>query len=222
MRQFLDDELQDGHPIRDGLTRVTEKLIGPIIKREIKSYTPMSDTNRGTATVHVSLTIIPYKISHLQSFNIQTITEDGIAEVNSRNTINPFYLHACATASSKAEAQALRKVLRLRKIVSADELSPADIELEGDVFNPDTIISKEQISIIDLICRRVNISVLDFISSGEIKYVFIEQIPSSKAQKMIKYLNEIQSQKVKSPVSKSYDPQWREVNYKRANNESTN
>jgi hypothetical protein len=224
MRQFMNEELEKGNPVRDGLVRVTEKLIGPIIKREIVSYSPATAENRGSATVHIRITIVPldtHVLSGYISRHGMLLTEDGIAECNSRNTPAPFHLHQAATASSKAEAQALRKALRLRRTVSADEITPDDMAFEGDVYIPDSPIVGEQITVIDLLCKRINISVLEFINTGSIKYAFIEQIPQSKAQSMTKYLGEILSANKLSPVKTPYDPHWRTVNQKKANNEST-
>jgi len=219
MRQFTDDELDGGKPIRDGLVRVSEKLIGPMVSRKVVNFSAPSDSNRGTSTVHMRLKFLVTNEAH-PLYN-EYLTEDGIAEVNSRNTPAPFHMHPSASASSKAEAQALRKVLRLRKMVAADEVTPDDMVLDGDVYMPEVPIVEEQITVIDLLCKRTNNSVLDFINSGQSKYVFVEQIPSSKAQTMIKFLNEIQSGKKESPIKKAYDPAWREKNYKRANRDES-
>ena len=216
IRQFRDDELQGGHPIRDGLERVAQKLIGPIVSKQITGNIGPNKDNYGTATVSVSLKFIVKNEQHplIDDYLIQ----DGIADVNSRNTPHPFNLHASSTAASKAESQALRKALGLRKLVAAEELAPDDAAIE-DVFLPDSVISNEQINIIDLLCRRTNLSVLEFINIGEIKYAFVKQIPSSKAQNMIKLLNEIQSGK-KTVTIKPYDPAWRVKEEQRINNES--
>lgn len=221
MRQFMNDELDNGKPIRDGLVRVTEKLIGPIVDRQIVSFIAPHKDNYGTATVHIRLHIALTNESHPAWGIVDSIREDGIAEVNSRNTPSPFSLHQAASAASKAEAQACRKLLRLRKMIAADEATPEDMAMDADVYVPESPITDEQKTVIDILCKRINISVLDFISVGEIKYMFIEQVPSHKAQSMIKFLSEIQSAKKESPVKKVYDPAWREKNHKRTNNEST-
>lgn len=222
MMQFADNELDKGNPIRDGLVRVAENLIGPITRREIVSFVDASSENRGSATVHIRLTLLLTNINHPLYEKVDFIIEDGIAEANSRNSPAPYHLHPAATASSKAEAQALRKALRLRRTVAADEITPEDMVMDGDIYTPDSPITSEQITLIDLLCRRVNISLLDFINSGEIKYAFIEQIPTSKAQRMLKFLNEIQSGKQKSPISKIYDPSWREKNNQQRMNTNEN
>lgn len=218
--QFADHELENGNPINHGLVRVAEKLVGPIVDRQIMNFTSAHKDNYGTSTVHVRLTLAVTNELHPLAKIVDVVNCDGIAEVNSRNTPSPFNNHPSSSAYTKAESQALRKLLRLRG-VSADEVTPDDMVLEGDVYVPETPISEEQIQVIDLVCKRANVNVLDFISSGEIKYMFIEQVPSHKGQAMIKFLNEIQSQKKESPVKKPYDGNWRETNMKRRQNEST-
>jgi len=220
MRQFSEEEMEGGHPLRDGLVRVTEKLLGPIIRREVVNFQSIgSDAYNNNVIVHIRLTINVVDDNHPAYGH--NIVEDGIAEVNRRNTPAPFHLHPAATASSKAEAQALRKILRLRKMVAADEITPDDMVLNDEPYIPDHPITEEQVVVMDLLCKRLDVSLLDFINSGQSKYVSVEQIPTSKAQSMIKFLNEIQSGKQQSPVSKKYDHSWREKNHKRLNDEST-
>src|SRR5690606_9299894 len=53
IRQFRDDEMDNGSPRRDGLVRVAEKVIGPIVKRNIVSYTGPTKDNLGNVMVHI-------------------------------------------------------------------------------------------------------------------------------------------------------------------------
>ena len=46
----------------------------------------------------------------------QIIREEDAADVNKYNTQEPYHMHATATATTRAEARALRKILRLRKV----------------------------------------------------------------------------------------------------------
>lgn len=211
LRQFRDDELQDGNPRHSGLLRITEKLLGPVIERIVVSFVAPSKDNFGTATVHSRLRIVINNEQH--PLRGEVISEDGIAEVNEGNSVAPYTLHAAATASSKAEAQAMRKALRLRNLVAADEVA-AEGSIGVNIFMPESIIAPEEITVIDIACKRVNMSVLDFIACGETKYLYVEEIPSSKAKSMIKFLNEIQSQKKTKPVEKPYDSGWRAKNEK--------
>lgn len=216
-----DDELENGNPIRDGLMRVAENVVGPLVDRQIVGFNPAHKENFGTATVHIRLTLAVTNEAHPAFGIVKTISEDGIADVNSMNTPNPFNKHQSSSASTKAEAQALRKILKLRKAVSADEVTPDDMQVDVDVYLPETPASPEQITLIDVICKRTNMSVLDFINAGEIKYAFVEQVPSYKAQSMIKFLTDIQSEKRERPTKKPYDVKWRELNASRGRNEST-
>lgn len=218
MRQFYDSELENQSPKWIGLVRVAEKLVGPIMSRKVIGFTEPGTHNRHTTMVQVRIAIKVRNETHPLFGDV--IEEDGLAEVNHQNTPHPFSLHPGASGSTKAESQALRKILRLRNVVAFEEKAPEDgIGLE-EMFLPDEPISLEQINVIDLMCSRTNISVIDFINCGEHKYAFIEQIPSSKAQGMLKYLCEIQSGRQTSPVKKPYDSAWREKNARRMNGES--
>lgn len=217
MRQFSNDELENGNPVRDGLQRVAERLIGPIANREIISFVAASKENYGEATVHIRLTFVVQNETH--ALYGQRVTEDGIANVSSTNTPAPFNFHQPGSAASKAEAQALRKALRLRRIISADEVTPEDA-LGYNAFVPDVAITQEHINILDLLCRKLNINLLEFINVGEAKYVYVEQVPGGVAQRMIQFLGEVQSGHKTSPCKNAYDPGWREKNEKKRNPQS--
>lgn len=210
MRQFRDDELEGGNPIHAGLIRVTELLIGPIYSRKVVSHIGPSDSNRGTATVAMRIKV---KVTNPQhAFVGELISEDGVGDVNNRNTPAPFHMHPSASAKTKAEAQALRNILRLRRVVSADEVAPEGSN-DNDLFSPDSLITDEHINVLDLVCKRTNISVLDYINCGRAKYGVVEQIPSSAAINMIKFLNKIQSGQEKRPENVGkYEADWREKN----------
>lgn len=216
MGEFEDDELEgvERRPNHSGLTRVAELLIGPIISREIISYTTPSNENLGTATVHVRISFyIGDNEDHPLYGKAKSVSEDGITDVNERNTESPYNLKPSATASTQAESQALRKALRLRKTISADEAVPEQMEYNESGFAPDNYISKEAINLLDHVCRRTNISVLDMINCGKNKYKYIEVVPESVAKSMMKYINDIQSgnKTVPENVGK-YEVNWREIN----------
>ncbi len=212
LRQFRDDELIEGHPKHSGLLRIAESLIGPVMSRTVQDFVAPTKENLGTATVHSRMVFLV--TNELHPLAGHQLIEDGIAEVNEGNSAMPFLLHPSATASSKAEAQALRKALRLRNLVAADEIAP-DESAGVNIFMPETMIAPEEITIIDVSCKRINMSVLDFIACGDTRYLCIEEVPGSKAKAMIKFLGEIASQKKVRPVEKVYDPAWREKNAQR-------
>lgn len=209
MSKFEDDELEDGRPIASGLIRVVQDLIGPIIDRKIISFTPANSDNYHNATVHVRVKVLMNNESHPLYKIVDYIEQDGIAEVNLRNTPAPFHLHPAASAFTKAEAQAIRKMLCLKNVVAADEVTPEDLVLESEAFIPKQPITPEQINVIDRLCVKLDINVMDLINSGKNKYNIIESVEYSVAHNMIKFLSEIQTGQKQSPVTTKYVQGWR-------------
>jgi hypothetical protein len=208
MKHFRDDELMDGAPTCDGCRRVIEVVLGPIIASEITHITPPSVNNNGTATVGVQLRILIQNADHPLCRQVVQCAE--VADVNKDNCDHPYHKYASATAASRAEGRALRKLLRLRNIVTAEEVSEkaevTDSECEWHVDEP---ISDAQINVIDTMCKRLNISVLDFVNSGKRIYTEIESITKSVAQRMLQELNKIQRGVKPKPTTVGNYKQWR-------------
>lgn len=209
MRQFEDDELENGNPTCDGLRRVTERVLGPIMGRQIATYTPPTIENNGVATVVVGVRVKLTNPNH--PLYPMEIYEEDIADCGKYNTDAPYHLHQSGTASTRAEARALRKLLRLRRVVSADELTKKPVEEYEEGWRPSEPISQEQINMIDVVCERLNMSVMDFVNSGKSgkKYPDIYAISHATAQEMMQFLNRIQQNKASKPHGVgNYDKNW--------------
>lgn len=209
--QFADDELENGAPICDGLRRVAENILGPIEKVEvIKNDTP-NINNKGNATVVVGITINPIILEGHPRYGKYVYVED-LADANKLNTPEEIFKHPSATAGTRAESRAYRKLLRLRKVLTAEELASNTHTAEED-WSPSTPITDQQITVIDMLCQRTNISVTDFINCGDSKYVCVEQISEQSAQKMLQYLNRIQRKDAERPDDVGeYDENWKVKN----------
>ena len=211
MSKFTDDELENGAPTCDGLRRVAEDILGPIEKVEvIKNDTP-NVNNRGNATVVVGVTINPVHLDGHPRYGYSIYVED-LADANRLNTPEEIFKHPSATAGTRAESRVYRKMLRLRKILAAEELASNESNLEED-WSPSTPITDQQITVIDMLCKRTNMNVLDFINCGDLKYVCIEQVSEHSAQKMLQYLNSIQRKNSDRPDDINYyDENWKVKN----------
>ena len=210
MRQFHDNELINGAPTCDGCRRILEQLVGIIISTSIDSYIGPSNENKGTATVVVGVEVFITNDTHpAHSRNVKV---QEIADVNPANTDAPFNKYPSATAATRAEGRALRKLLRLRGIYTAEEVSRVAEEEDNNDWEPDEPITDSQINVLDMLCGagRLNISVKDFINSGRKTYGDIREVTKSTAQRMIQELNKIQRQaKKKPPGIKAYVSDWR-------------
>tara|TARA_Y100001937_G_scaffold32893_2_gene46890 strand:- start:2506 stop:3450 length:945 start_codon:yes stop_codon:yes gene_type:complete len=211
MSQFADDELENGAPTCDGLRRVAEDVIGPIAKVEvIKNDTP-TVSNKGNATVVVGVTIEPVLLDSHPRHGSYIYVED-LADANRLNTPEEIFKHPSATAGTRAESRVYRKMLRLRKVLTAEELASNESTLEEE-WSPSTPITEQQITVIEMLCKRTNLNVLEFINCGDLKYVCIEQVSEQSAQKMLQHLNRIQRKDAPRPDGVGvYDENWKVKN----------
>ena len=211
MSQFADDELENGAPTCDGLRRVAENVLGPIEKVEIiKNDTP-NVNNKGNATVVVGVTISHVLLEGHPRHGSYIYVED-LADANKLNTPEEIFKHPSATAGTRAESRVYRKMLRLRKVLTAEELASNESTLEEE-WSPSTPITEQQITVIEMLCKRTNMNVLEFINCGDSKYVCVEQVSEQSAQKMLQYLNRIQRKDADRPDDiGDYDDNWKVKN----------
>lgn len=212
MRQFTDSELKDGAPTCDGCRRVFEQLVGVILECTIPSYVGPTNDNKGTATVVVGMDVLITNDTHPAIG--RTIRIQEIADVNDNNTDAPYNRHPSATAATRAEGRGLRKLLRLRNVITAEEKSEAAEQDTDDKWEPDEPITDSQIGVIDMLCGadRLNINVVEFINSGRKAYANIRDVTKSTAQRMIQELNKIQREaKPKPPGLHTYVSNWQNI-----------
>lgn len=160
MQQFCEDEIFDGKPTCDGLRRVFEKLIGPIISSSGEVISAPQGLDHST-TVKWSIQYYDSSLSH--NNEPTTCTVGDCFNVNKENTAYPWYLSSVATASTKAEARALRKGLRLLKILSKEEII-GGIDNTDDLITSIDVVDNREISntqriTIENQCKKMNINV---------------------------------------------------------------
>lgn len=211
MRQFREDELMDGAPTCDGCRRVIEQVLGVIVESTLPNVVAPNTGNNGTATVSVCIKLLVNNESH--PLNGQLMICEEIADVNRDNCDHPYHKYQSATAASRAEGRALRKLLRLRNVTTAEEVSEqAEIEDSNCEWEVDEPITDSQISVLDMMCGRLDIDVMDFINSGRRVYDSIEMVTKSTAQRMVQELNKIQRKvKDKPETVGPYNSNWRSV-----------
>lgn len=185
-----DDEKISGNPTTDGLRRIFEVALNC---RIISSTTQIAQTpdpsNEKRATVCHSVT---YRLNPDQSDSdgLNTITIDGSADVYWGNCDKIFRNHPVAVAETRAEGRALRRALKLRKVVAAEEIAES-IEDNPDGSNTSKI-STNQINFIDVIARRLNINVLKLLEKLDIINDNIYNIKHEEAVSVVRELNTYQ------------------------------
>lgn len=198
MTHFTEDELQEGNPKTEGLRRVADLVLGPILYSVPRTVaTPCEDNMYRAVVEHVVKIRFP-------DGSIRIFGE--VADTYAGNTDDEFARHAPATASTKAEGRALRKALKLRNVVAAEETTSKSVEEAGLTGQ----ITPVQIKGIDAMCARNDIDVISFINSGKLKYKNIQDVSCNAALKMIKRLNEYQRDQSLIPQNiKYYQKDWR-------------
>jgi hypothetical protein len=195
-----DDEKIQGNPTTDGLRRIFEEALNCILISSTSNVTQSPEPgNEKRATVVHSITYLA---------NEQHITIDGAADVYWGNCDKIYRNHPVAVAETRAEGRALRRALKLRKVVAAEELSK-DIEddINGHNINK---INNNQINFIDVISKRLDIDVVKLLNSMDIDSSKIYTIEHDKAVEIVQKLTAYQQDMTTIPDSvKSYNHSWK-------------
>ena len=208
MTLFTEDEMMNGHPLVTGLRRVAELVLGPMVFSGPTWVKPTErDDHHGRATV---------------VFTVEFANGVKCAEVADSwegNTDDMFCAFAVAIASTRAEARALRKVLKI-KGVAAEELTKKDTakivrdlsqqkSSTGGEYEDQGRMSDAQYNFIDVKCKQLNVD-----GRKLFKDVFKvdnnRKISKKVASDIIDVLNDYQQNKSTIPSElKGYNQEWR-------------
>lgn len=110
MKQFDEKrELDNGAPKVDGLRRVAHQLLGDFsIDTTVLQVPDLNNAGRASVIVKI------------QFDNGHSVS--GAADVFTGNTPNAFAIYPVSTCETRAEGRALRKALRLVKVLTAEEM----------------------------------------------------------------------------------------------------
>jgi hypothetical protein len=207
MTLFTESEMVDGHPLVAGLRRVAELVLGPIMFSGPTQVFPVQrEDHHGRATV----------IFSVEFANGMRYAE--VADSWEGNTDDMFCAFAVAIASTRAEARALRKALKI-KGVAAEELTKKDTaKIVRDISNTKNAsegeyddqsrMSDAQYNFIDVKCKQLNID-------GEKLFARFSVDSGKKASKkiaseIIDSLNDYQRDKSSIPQDIiGYKQEWR-------------
>ena len=151
-----EEEKISGNPTTDGLRRIFEIALDcTIIDSTSEVVQSPSPDNEKRATVVHSLNYILNDGSLPAELRAKAV--NGAADVYWGNCDKVYRNHPVAVAETRAEGRALRRGLKLRKVIAAEEVAN---EIEDD---PDGItvskITNNQINFIDVLSKRLNINV---------------------------------------------------------------
>ncbi|NDG28558.1 hypothetical protein EB118_00445 [bacterium] len=210
MGLFSESEMVDGNPLVHGLRRVAELVIGPIIFSGPTQVFPVQrDDHHGRATV-----VFTVEFSSGMKYS-------EVADCWEGNTDDTFCAYAVAIASTRAEARALRKALKIRA-VAAEELTKKDTaKIVRDIsstktstdsdYNDQSRMSDAQLNFIDVKCKQLNINgqkLFKDIFSADIN----KKVSKKIASDIIDKLNDFQRDKNLIPESiVGYQQEWRNL-----------
>lgn len=208
MSLFEEDELMNGHPLVTGLRRVSELVLGQIMYSGPTQVFPVTrDDHHGRATV-----VFTVRFANGSEYS-------EVADAWEGNTDDTFCAYAVAIASTRAEARALRKALKI-KGVAAEELTKKDTakivrdiskqtNSTGGDYDDQGRMSDAQSNFIDIKCKQLDVD------GGKLfKEVFnVDQnrkVSKKVASDIIDRLNEYQRDKSSIPESiVGYNEEWR-------------
>jgi hypothetical protein len=207
MTLFHPSELVDGHPLVAGLRRVSELVLGTIVFSGPTQVFPVQrEDHHGRATVVFSV----------EFANGMRYSE--VADSWEGNTDDMFCAFAVAIASTRAEARALRKALKI-KGVAAEELTKKDTaKIVRDISNNKTAsegeyddqsrMSDAQYNFIDVKCKQLNINGEQLFASFNVDSG--KKVSKKVASDIIDRLNDFQRDKSSIPQDiTGYQQEWR-------------
>jgi hypothetical protein len=202
-----DDEKIMGNPTTDGLRRIFEIALNCTVIRAESSVvqTPSVDNERRATVVH-SLT---YVLNNGNQNQLDyTRTASGAADVYWGNCDKIYRNHPVAVAETRAEGRALRRALKLRKVVAAEELAK---DIDTDHLDENNIgkINNTQINFFDVFGKRLNINIHKLLEQLAINHKNIYNISHEDAVKTITTLSGYQQNSDIPQDIVGYDPNWK-------------
>ena len=201
LEQLEKNEMVEGNPTCSGLRRMAEKYIGEIISSKTTVIAAPSQMNENRATVVVSLC--------LEGNDSMLREVDGAADCCISNTDAPYHRFPTATAETMAESRALRRILRLNKVVAAEEVSSNAREPEENLVdvNKDDI-SKTQIRFLEVMGQRNNVNVKKLVHKYHPDVNNIKELSYKESKALQEVAGGFSREAVPEDII-GYDEQWR-------------
>jgi hypothetical protein len=204
---LTDDEKIKGNPTTDGLRRVIEIALNcDVVESSSEIPQVPSPENEKRATVIHRLSYYLKDESVPQESKYRSVS--GAADVYWGNCDKAYRNYPVAVAETRAEGRALRRALKLRKVVAAEEIvDEIEDHVDGNSVNK---ITSNQINFIDVLAKRLNINALKLIDSLALDSANIYNISYDNAVVIIRKLSEFQQDaSALSDNLVGYDETWK-------------
>jgi hypothetical protein len=202
-----DDEKIAGNPTTDGLRRIFEIALNcVVVNAESQVVQSPSVDNERRATVVHSLTYFINTGENEKVSDMRTVS--GAADVYWGNCDKIYRNHPVAVAETRAEGRALRRALKLRKVVAAEELAK-DIDTSHLEENNIGKINSTQINFFEVFGKRLNINIHKLLEKLAVDHKNIYNISYDDAVKTITTLSSYQQTNDIPQDIIGYDPNWK-------------
>lgn len=210
LTMLSEDEKIGGNPTTDGLRRIFEIALNCTVIESVSSVVQSPDNNneKRATVIHTLAFILNNESSGSDRSNLNKRVVSGAADVYWGNCDKIYRNHPVAVAETRAEGRALRRALKLRKVVAAEELAKEiDDDLNGTSINK---INNNQINFIDVISKRLDINVTKVLESMSIDSTKIYSIDYDKAVEIVQKLTSYQQDMTSiSDNIKGYNSSWK-------------
>jgi len=177
--QFLDDEVDGENPRVEGLRRVADKLIGPIVEEGCDLIDPPNTNNDMRACVRAWV---------LFSNGVRF---EALADASPYNVSGDFVNYLVAMADTRAKGRCYRNALKLKRVVSAEEVGAVALTQEST-----KAIHTGQITAIRQLCNRNEINVYKLLDLMQIDHDGdLRSIDSGQALEILQKLHEMERNK---------------------------
>ena len=202
-----DDEKIQGNPTTDGLRRIFEIALDcTLISSESTIVQAPTIENERRATVSHALTYVLNDQNLEEAVRLRS--SSGAADVYWGNCDKIYRNHPVAVAETRAEGRALRRALKLRKVVAAEEIAK-DIDSHHLEENNINKINTTQINFFDVFGKRLNINVHKLLEKLAIDHKNVYDISYDDAVKTITTLSSYQQTNDIPQEIIGYDPNWK-------------
>lgn len=200
-----EDEKISGNPTTDGLRRIFETVLNCTIIDASPTVVQSPDlANERRATVVYSMSYVLNDPSLPEEIKYRSVS--AAADVYWGNCDKVFRNHPVAVAETRAEGRALRKGLRLRKVVTADEIAKDVVDHSEDNSNT---INNSQLNFFDVFGKRLDINIKKLLDHLAINSANIYNISYDDAVKTISTLSGYQQNNDIPKDIIGYDPNWK-------------
>jgi hypothetical protein len=202
-----DDEKISGNPTTDGLRRIFEIALNCTVVESTSNVVQTPDiSNEKRATVVHTISYV-LNDAYENSSLLKTKAVSGAADVYWGNCDKVFRNHPVAVAETRAEGRALRRGLKLRKVVAAEELAK-DIEDHPD-HDTVTKITNNQLNFMDVLAKRLDINMTKLLEKLALPVDNLYNISYNDAVNVVTQLTQHQQQNNVSEDILGYDSTWK-------------